>query len=73
METEQYLNRDHLRRIVGLVYRDSQKDAAKHFGVSEPVLSRMLTGRSTPHLGQITRIARSLGVTVDSLLVNGDG
>ena len=47
----------------------SQADLARESGESEMSVSRILRGSHMPGVGPISRIAKALGVTLDSLLV----
>ena len=72
MHPGQYISRSRLSEIVTVVYQGNQRAAARHFQVTEPTLSRILSGEiGNPRIAQVTRIALSLGITVDSLLQNG--
>lgn len=45
-----------------------QNEAAEHFGVSQANISRWLKDEHRPSVEQIMKVARALGVSIDSLL-----
>lgn len=52
-----------LRKKVG-----TQEEFAKAVGVDQTTVSKWETGRSKPRVGELSRIAKVCGVTVDELL-----
>lgn len=52
-----------LRKKVG-----TQEEFAKAVGVDQTTVSKWETGRSKPRVGELSRIAKVCGVTVDKLL-----
>jgi transcriptional regulator with XRE-family HTH domain len=44
-----------------------QADVARAARISESRLSRLATGRSAPHKGELDRLSRVLGVDADAL------
>lgn len=52
-----------LRKKVG-----TQEEFAKAIGVDQTTVSKWETGRSKPRVGELSRIAKVCGVTVDKLL-----
>lgn len=50
----------------------SEGELGRRSGVPQPTIHRIITGQSTsPRLGNLEQIARALGVTVDSLWIEG--
>lgn len=54
----------HLRQTKGL----SQRELARHSGVSQPMLSQIERGDREPNLGTIKRISNAFGIPLDRLL-----
>lgn len=46
----------------------SQADLARIFGVSRPSVSHYLSGRTEPSIGQISTVAKHIGVSLDYLI-----
>lgn len=54
--------------------RMTQAELAKKVGISRSFLASLETGASGVHLPSLLKsLARELGVTVDALIINGDG
>ena len=52
-----------LRKKVG-----TQEEFAKAVGVDQTTVSKWETGRSKPRVGELSKIAKVCGITVDELL-----